>query len=79
MTDNDYQHNLEATCGPAARFSDHKAGETITYHCGNEIRTGEIIYVTAPHEVASMHMPLTYVVDSGRGFPDMVWAPDITE
>jgi hypothetical protein len=79
MTDNEYQANLEAALGPEASFTDHKPGETIRYHCGEEIRTGEIIYVQAPHEVVSEHMPLTYVVDSGHGFPDFVYQTDVIE
>ncbi len=78
MTD-DYQENLEAACGPAARHSDHKPGETISYRVGSETRTGEILYVQAPAQVGSEHMPLTYVVDSGHGFPDMVWQTDVIE
>lgn len=79
MSDSDYQENLEATLGPKASHTDHKPGETIRYHCGNEVRTGEIIYVQAPAQVGSEHMPLTYVVDSGHGFPDMVWQTDVIE
>ncbi len=79
MTASDYQDNLEATLGPKTSHADadHKAGETIRYHCGGEVRTGEIIYVQAPEQVGSEHMPLTYVVDSGHGFPDMVWQTDV--
>jgi hypothetical protein len=79
MSDNDYQENLEATLGPKASHTDHKPGETIRYYCGGEVRTGEIIYVQAPDQVGSEHMPLTYVVDSGHGFPDFVLQTDVRE
>lgn len=72
--------SLEATCGPAARYSDHQVGETITYRVSpHEIRTGTILFVAAPQQVLSQHVPLTYVVDSDHGFPDLVYATDITE
>lgn len=65
--------------GPAARFSEHKSGEIITYRVGSEVRVGEIIYVLAATQEGSVHHPLTYAVDSGNGFPDVVWQTDILE
>jgi hypothetical protein len=76
----DLAANLASTCGPAALFSDHKPGETITYHASSsETRSGVILYVAAPQQIVSTHLPLTYVVDAGMGFPDMVYATDVIE
>jgi hypothetical protein len=72
--------SLEATCGPAALYSDHKPGETITYRVSRtETRSGIILFVAAPQQVMSQHVPLTYVVDSQHGFPDLVYQSDILE
>ena len=80
MTDGEeYQQNLESAFGPAARYSEHKPGDIIIYRVGSEVRAGEIIYVMQPVQEGSVHHPLTYVVDSGNGFPDMVWQTDILE
>lgn len=65
--------------GPEASYADHQEGEYITYHLGTEVRTGEIVYVLAPRQVGSQHLPLTYVVDSGYGFPDLIWQTDVIE
>lgn len=70
--------SLEAVCGPAAAYSDYSIGTTITYRVSpHEIRTGIILFVAAPQQVLSQHVPLTYVTDSGHGFPDLVYATDI--
>ncbi len=71
----------EALYGPAAPFSDHHIGERVRYRVGldGDLREGDVLYVIAPHEVDGQHLPLTYVVDSGHGFPDMVWQPDIIQ
>jgi hypothetical protein len=74
------QANLEVVAGPAAAFSDHKAGETITYHASSsEVRTGIILYVSAPQQIISQHVPLSYLVDCGIGFPDVIYQSDIIE
>lgn len=70
---------MSESIGPHASYADHQAGEYITYHAGAEIRTGEIVYILAPRQVGSQHLPLTYVVDSGQGFPDLVWQTDVIE
>ncbi len=76
----DLAANLASTCGPAALYSDHKPGETITYHVSpHETRSGIILHVAAPQQIVSTHIPLTYVVDAGLGFPDMVFATDVIE
>src|ERR1700726_1027577 len=69
----------EEQFGQAARYSEHKAGETITFRMGSEVRSGEIIYVMEPTQEGSTHHPLTYAVDSGHGFPDMGWQTDVLE
>jgi len=71
--------NLEATCGPAARYADHQVGEQITYRVGEVIRSGQIVFVQAAAQVGSGHTPLTYVTDANMGFPDLVWQSDIIE
>jgi hypothetical protein len=71
--------NLEVVAGAAARYSDHKPGETITYHIGSETRRGVILHVTPPQQVLSQHIPLTFLCDSGHGWPDYVYQSDIIE
>ncbi len=71
--------NLESTCGEPARYADHAVGEMITYKIGHEVRTGIILFVAAPQQVMSQHIPLTYVTDSNHGFPDLIYATDIIE
>ena len=73
------QRNPERDFGPAAKYSDHPIGDIITYYLGSEVRTGEIIYITAPTQEGSMHHPLTYVVENGEGLPDRIWQTDILE
>jgi hypothetical protein len=70
---------LESLAGPLSRFSEHKRGEAITYRMGTKIRTGVILWIAAPHHEGSTHIPLTYLVESGQGWPDLVWQTDLVE
>jgi hypothetical protein len=69
----------EAAFGPEAQYSEHKRGETIRFTEGGQEKQGTIIHVIASSQAVvdgEMH-PLTYVVDTGKGFPSMIYAPDV--
>lgn len=74
------QEQAEALYGPSASYSDHKAGDSITFRCyGNEIKAGTILYVRAPgptHEGGKEHS-LLYMVDCNEGFPVAVFPSQI--
>lgn len=73
--------NLEGVIGPQAKFSEHKAGETIRFRQGNSEKTGAILYVRAPGAAiagGTVH-PTLYVVDCGEGFPEMVAPGEVIE
>ncbi len=76
--DEDARRN-EALFGPAAKFSDHKPGETIRFmHAGQEV-AGLITWVAAPGQTASgKHTPLTYICSvEGELMPIHVYETDI--
>jgi len=73
------QEQRESAFGPEAQFSEYKRGEVIRFREGSQERSGTIIHVIAPSQAVvdgEMH-PLTYVVDTGKGFPSMVYASDV--
>jgi hypothetical protein len=78
MTYSNYEKR-EQDFGPAAKYSEHARGETITYHMGGEIYTGEIVYILAPQEILGTHYPLTYLVDAGHEFLDFVFQTNVIE
>jgi hypothetical protein len=65
--------------GPAAKYSDHKVGEVITFRDCQEVKAGTIIYVQGPEQIGSAHHPLTYVVNAGDGWPLFIYQTDILE
>lgn len=72
----------EELYGPAARYSDHKQGDTITYRNEQgEQHTGEILYVCAPGVVVQGRapLPLRYVVAaSDDSWPEIVYPNQIS-
>jgi hypothetical protein len=68
------QEQRNALFGPSSSFSEHKAGDTIQFRQGNDIKQGKIIHVRAPGPavVDGKDLPLLYVVDTGHGFPAKV-------
>lgn len=65
------QEQAEALYGPSASYSDHKAGDSIQFRAGSEIKAGTILHVRAPgptHEGGKEHS-LLYMVDTNEGFP----------
>lgn len=69
----------ESAFGPEAQFSEYKRGETIRFRDGDQVKQGTIIHVIAPSKAVvdgEMH-PLTYVVDTGKGFPAMAYESDV--
>jgi hypothetical protein len=76
----DLAANLASVCGEPARYADHAVGDLLTYHVSSsETRTGAILFVAAPQQIVSSHIPLTYLCDSGNGFPDVVYQSDVIE
>ena len=75
----DYDNLREDQFGPAAKFSEHKAGETITFRDVDEVKTGTIIFVQGPQQIGSIHHVLTYLVDAGDGWPTFVYQTDVIE
>jgi hypothetical protein len=74
------EQQLEVLYGPAAKFSEHKRGETIRFadRDTGQIKTGEILWVCAPGQAVEggHHHLVTYVV-AAPGFPEMVWPGDV--
>lgn len=65
------QEQAEALYGPSASYSDHKAGDSIQFRAGSEIKAGTILHVRAPgstHE-GGKELSLLYMVDTNEGFP----------
>ena len=69
----------EALFGPAAKFSDHKPGETIRFMYADRPVTGLITWVAAPGQTASgKHTPLTYFCSvAGEHIPIQVYETEI--
>ena len=68
---------LEASFGPPARYSDHTAGQTITYCIDKEIHTGSILYVCAPAMTETGNwLPTCYVVE--RAGTNSAWLDYVT-
>ena len=65
--------------GSAARYSDYKRGDRITYRRGKGIMTGKILWVCAPgRSLIGQEFPLRYFVTPDRGrFPHCVYQSDI--
>ncbi len=79
MSTND--HNLEATYGPAAPFSEHRRGEHIRYTSAEGLPgAGVIVWVCAAGMVGARHLGVRYIVapDPPTGFVDIVWPADVT-
>ncbi len=79
MTTNE---ELEDLYGPAAKFSDHQVGQTISFTDleSGLILTGCIIWVCAPGQtVNGQHLPTHYFVDANRGFPRVVFPGEVIE
>lgn len=79
------EERLDATYGPGPRYSEHHAGEQITYRdsmTGLE-RTGKILHVFAAGHVlyeGEAQAPIRYVVELGdHGFPEVVEAGQIVQ
>ena len=71
----------EELYGPAAKHSEHKQGDTITYRNEQgELHTGEILYVCAPGSVVEgrASLPLRYIVAaSDESWPDVVYPQQV--
>jgi hypothetical protein len=68
---------FEAYFGPPARYSDHTAGQTITYCVDEEIHSGAILYVCAPAMTETGNwLPTCYVVE--RAGTDTAWLDFVT-
>jgi len=65
---------LEALYGPAAKFSDHKTGETVRFTENGQEKQGTIIHVMAPGKtVGGIEHGVRYVVAAKeRGFPSVI-------
>lgn len=71
-------NELEEIYGPAAAFSEHKRGDTITYLEDGIEHTGEILWVCAPGNIAGTDLPTRYIVERENGsFPAIVWPGDV--
>lgn len=73
---------LAALYGPAAKFSDHKRGERITFREEGEEKEGEIIWVraTGPAVQGGKDHPVVYIVDlGGDDFPSMVYPGQVVQ
>lgn len=73
--DKDKGHaQFEQLYGPLAK-GDYQIGDTIQWRGGQ----GEILWIAAPGEtpVSGKHTPLTYIVDAGTGFPELVYASEV--
>jgi len=73
------QEQRDSLFGKEPQFSEHKSGETIRFKDGSEEKTGRILHVIPPGQAVvggEMH-PMTYVVDTGHGFPSMVYVSDV--
>ncbi len=71
---------LEEAYGPAARYAEHRRGDTITYKDIETglVKTGTIIYICAPGRIGDRDIGITYVVEPpGGGWPDMVFPSDV--
>jgi len=71
---------LEDLYGPAARYAEHRRGDTITYRDveTGQTKEGKIIWICAPGKIGDREIGVTYVVEPpGAGFPDMVFPSDV--
>lgn len=70
---------LEALYGPAAKFSDHKTGETVRFRENGQEKEGKIIHVCAPGKtVKGTPHGILYVVEvRQKGFPSMIAPGDV--
>jgi hypothetical protein len=73
MADNDQQ--FEDIFGPLAKFSEFKRGQIVKYRSDGRIKTGEIMWVTAPgHTVTGADHPTEYWIGL-----DCIYEPDILQ
>lgn len=82
MSNQDNQdEEMEALFGPAAKYSDHKRGETIRFMLRGREVEGEITWITAPSEtVSGKHAPCTYVCYvEGELMPTLVYQTEVLE
>ena len=81
--DNALVAQLHALCGPPARYSEYGVGDHISYRAippGAGVKQGVVLYILpACQDTATTQTPLTYLVDSGEGWPDYVYSGDIVE
>lgn len=72
--------NFDAIFGPSPR-SDHRPGDTIQYQRPRESPgAGEVLAVVAPYtDQSGRHIPLSYSVDDGSGFPITIYHSDIVQ
>lgn len=64
----------------ASGRGDYAAGDTITFIEKGVKFSGEVIHCTAPGDtVSGKHLPLTYEVDCGDGWPHIVSSSQIVQ
>lgn len=57
---------------------DYAPGDTLVFIEDHVRKSGEVVHVQAPGEtVSGKHHPLTYLVDTGEGFPVFVYPAQI--
>lgn len=77
MSSEQERQQFEGLYGPLAS-GDYELGAVIRYRADGQIKRGEIVWrYGAGQTVSGAHHPLTYVVDPGAGFPDLVYSTDI--
>ncbi len=69
------EEQLEGMFGPAPKYSEHHAGETITFLDNGKECQGVILHVIKGTPIR----PMLYVVDDDSGFPTHVQPGDIVE
>jgi hypothetical protein len=74
------KQNYDELFGPPGA-SDYKIGDTIRFKEAGQILTGEIIHIAAPGEtpVTHKHVPTSYQIDCGDGWPHIAYQSDIVE
>jgi hypothetical protein len=72
---------LERRYGPAASYSDYRRGERIVFREAGQIYSGIIIWVCAPQQCFSGHIPISYVVETDQqdALFLLVWPGDIIQ
>jgi hypothetical protein len=77
---NNTRRVLNAMYGPEPR-ADHRVGERIQFIREGKEGSGEIIGIVppGPRVVGRPARPVTYLVDTGEGFPIAIYPSDIIE